>query len=190
MVIHSAAREPGWDTITSLTLVIDDCQNYSLTVVSQMKATNPPPSQPGSVLVTSVLIAIALLDLATGAYLLLSPAPWAAHGPGTPWIGAPDVLVASAGSEALVMSLFRRLGAFSVQAALATLLVAWLGHRDLRIQGAALGTWTAAGLAFAWTDNTWFAGTTYLLGKQLIGVLWVVAIAAFAIRWSRGPSAE
>ena len=143
----------------------------------------PTPARSGSPVVTVVLLGIAALDLATGLWLLASDTPWTAHGPGTLWDAA-----SALADGPLLWSLYHRLGAFSVQAALATALAAALGHRDLRVQGAVLGTWTLAGLAFAWTDGTYFGGTAYHALKQAIGVAWVAGLAAWAWRWKHPPT--
>ncbi len=143
---------------------------------------------PGVPFVTALLAGIALLDLTTGAYLLTSETPWAAHGAGTVWSGVPAMIAAAPDQADAVWASFRRLGAFSVQAGLGTGLVAWLGHRDLRVQGLMLAVWTTAGVAFGATDAAWFSGTTYHLGKQAIGAGWVLGLLLWVRAWRQAAS--
>ncbi len=75
--------------------------------------------------VFAIIGVVALWDVAVGAWLFASPEPWLAHGADTAW--------ARAGADgALVMSLYRRMGAFSLHAGVVTLVWAWLGARSRR----------------------------------------------------------
>lgn len=120
---------------------------------------------------------IALYDLATGAFLLLSAEPWRAHGPDTLWSEL-------AASGPPVESLFRRLGALQILAGAVTLGFLGLARREPRALDMMLGLYAVAGLALAWTDHTFFAGTAYALVKQGLGALCAVAMASWAVaRW-------
>lgn len=120
-----------------------------------------------------VIVLIATLDFATGVFLLVSPQPWLAHGPDTLWS-----LNAAGTPPELAMSLFRRVGAFSLYAGSVTLVWAWLGKSDRKLLSALLITYSVVGVAFAYADNAYFAGTAYLKAKQAIGGAWTAALIA------------
>lgn len=120
-----------------------------------------------------VVILIGTLDFATGVYLLTAPTPWLAHGPETVWS-----LAAPGAPGELTMSLFRRVGAFSLYAGSVTLVWAWLGKSDRKLLSALLITYSVVGIAFAYADNAYFAGTAYLRVKQAIGGFWTAALIA------------
>jgi hypothetical protein len=89
--------------------------------------------KPGSRPVVALLLAIGLLDIVVGAWLLLSAEPWIAHGRGTLWLQAPALLEAHAEARSLLMSLFRRVGAFSLHAGVVMAALAIVGLRDRRV---------------------------------------------------------
>lgn len=120
-----------------------------------------------------VVVLIGALDFATGVYLLASSEPWLAHGAATVWsLAAPDA------PPELALSLFRRMGAFSLYAGSVTLVWAWLGRSDRRLLSVLLVTYSVVGVAFAYADNAFFAGTAYLHVKQAIGAAWTAALVA------------
>ena len=139
-------------------------------------ASPTPRSARGEPVVVALLLAIGLLDVATGGVLLLSPSPWQAHGPGTPWQLAPKILATSPEIAPLVLSLFRRVGAFSLHAGVITIVAALLGRADRRVLGVVLVTYSVTGAAFFLTDHAFFAGTPYFYAKQAIATLWTVAL--------------
>ncbi len=128
-----------------------------------------------------VVVLIGMLDFATGAFLLASPEPWLAHGRETVWSLAPSV------PADLSMSLFRRIGAFSLYAGTVTIVWAWFGKADRRLLSALLITYSVVGVAFAYADNAYFTGTTYLRLKQAIGAVWTAALLAHF--WPRAKTA-
>jgi hypothetical protein len=131
----------------------------------------------GSMVVVAVVIAIGLLDAAVGALLLISSQPWQAHGPGTVWSLAPRLVEADPEAAPLLMSLFRRVGAFSLHVGVLTTVLGILGRHDRRILSLILAIYTIDGIAFFLTDRAYFAGTPYLAMKQIVGTAWTLALA-------------
>lgn len=121
---------------------------------------------------------VALLDLATGLYLLASPTPWLAHGPQTVWTEVVPLIETAPPLAAALASLWQRVGAFSCFAGIMTLVWLWRGRRDPSVLRTLLVAYLVAGLAFGLTDARWFSGTPYHLFKQVIGGLWVTALGA------------
>jgi hypothetical protein len=128
-------------------------------------------------LALSVVIAVGVYDASVGLYMLFASEPWRAHGPATLWRSL-DVDYASLAPDArvLVMSLFRRLGAFSLFAGCVSLFVALTERREPMKLARFMALFVVAGLAFGVTDGTYFAGTRYHLIKQVIGGVWVVSL--------------
>jgi hypothetical protein len=129
-----------------------------------------------------VIVSVALYDGATGFYLLFSPEPWLANGPETVWTAGAPTTSTSAETTAALMSMWRRLGAFSLFAGISTLMWAWRARNDDGTLLALLVTYVIAGLAFGYTDATWFAGTPYHLIKQAIGAVWISALVVQILR--------
>jgi hypothetical protein len=134
------------------------------------------PNRRGSLLVVAVVVAIGLFDASVGAFLLLSPTPWIAHGSGTIWLNAPAAAGTDPTTAALLMSLFRRLGAFSFHVGVLTAALGLVGRRDRRVLSLVLALYTVDGLAFLFTDRAYFLGTPYFLMKQFIGAVWAAAV--------------
>lgn len=126
---------------------------------------------------------VATWDLGVGAYLLASSEPWRAHGPGTLW--SENALLAALPP---VMSLYRRLGAFSLYAGAMTLVFAAVGHRHRPTLTALLFGYAITGLGFFATDTTYFKGTPYYALKQVFGALWSVAIVLHLLEGRRQAS--
>jgi len=135
--------------------------------------------------VLAIIAVVALWDIAVGAFLLGSSEPWRAHGPGTLWADASALVVVPA-----VVSLYRRLGAFSLHAGVMTLVFAAIGMRHRPTLTALLFGYTLTGLAFFATDNAYFRGTPYFLVKQVFGALWTLAIVIHVVEGRRRPSAS
>jgi hypothetical protein len=127
-------------------------------------------------LVVIVVALVALVDIASGAWLLLSPAPWLAAGPDTVWTRAAAELGQSPALDTALASLWARVGAFSTFAGLSTLVWLWRGLDDRRTLSTLLVTYLVCGLAFAYSDAAFFEGTVYLAIKRAIGGAWVLAI--------------
>ena len=121
--------------------------------------------------VWAVFGAVVAYDLAVGGWLLLGPEPWRAHGD-SPWM-------ALAGDPA-VEGLLRRMGALQVTAAALLAAGLWAGRRDARTLDGVLIAVAVVGGGLAWTDATFFAGTTYLLGKQVVAVVTTLAMLGWA----------
>lgn len=137
-------------------------------------------------LVMAIVAAVALFDLATGAILLLDPLPTWAHGRGTLWTELDPLLVDHGPWRPHIMSLLRRIGAFQTFTGAATLI--WLTHgirHNPRAITVLLLTYLTLGGLFFLTDRTYFAGTSYLLLKQLIGTAWLAATALHL--WHQRP---
>lgn len=141
--------------------------------------------RPTSWPVVAVVAAVGLLDVVTGGYLLFSSTPWLAHGPDTVWLRAPEVVSTSAQAALLVVALFRRTGAFSLHAGMVTIAGAVLGRRDRRLMTGLLVLWMIDGVAFFATDRATFAGTPYLVAKQIVGTAWALAFAWHLIEGRR-----
>lgn len=126
--------------------------------------------------VLAIVCLVALYDVITGLRMLLSPEPWRAHGDSV-WSNAGPAAAQLDGIGELTMSLFRRVGAFSLHAGVVALVWAWLGRSDRRVLSALLLTYLATGVGFFATDAAYFRGTRYFLLKQAFGALWAVAAA-------------
>lgn len=139
----------------------------------------PPTPHRGTQLAVAIIALVGVYDVATGAYELGTSTPWHAHGPGTVWSSVgPTVAGLQGEAHDAVMAAFRRVGAFSLYAGLVSLFVAVRFRQEPRHVLAFMLLYMVAGLGFAVTDATYFAGTPYHLTKQAIGVLWVVGTFA------------
>lgn len=115
-------------------------------------------------------------DLNVGLWMLFTEQPWLAHGPGTLWAVQAPWLSRQAEPQALLLaSLFQRMGAFSVFAGLMSLYVSISFRRQPRVIGRFMLVYIVAGLGFAFTDATFFKGTTYFWVKQALGAAWFLA---------------
>ncbi len=123
--------------------------------------------------VLAVVVLVALWDVAVGVRMLVVPEPWLAHGRDTVWSNA-----AALGSVPGVLSAFRRLGAFSLQTGVLTLVLAAIGTKHRPTLTALLFTYALTGVVFFSIDATYFRGTPYFFVKQFFGVLWASAIVA------------
>jgi uncharacterized protein YjeT (DUF2065 family) len=139
-------------------------------------------TKPTSWFVVAIVAAVGLLDVVTGFWLLVSPTPWTAHGPGTVWLQAPDLVARAPEAASLIDALFRRTGAFSLHAGVVTIVAAWLGRRHRTLMTGLLVVWMIDGLAFFLTDRAAFAGTTYLVAKQVIGSAWALAFVVHLVQ--------
>jgi hypothetical protein len=138
---------------------------------------------------TCVLVAIGLYDVVIGVVLLASASPWVAHGPDTAWMALGASLQGAPLPE-LTLGLFRRMGAFSFHAGVATCVWAALGHRRPTVRSAQLITYLLTGLAFGVTDATFFPGTPYLLMKRIIGVAFTAAFVAHFVFARKTPAGQ
>jgi hypothetical protein len=143
----------------------------------QASSSSPIRWTPSRAFVAGVVASVAMLDLGTGAWLLTADAPWLAHGSGTVWLDGSREVQESGPLATVLLSLWRRMGAFSVFAGITTLVWLWRGLRDRSTLTTLLIVYIVAGLGFGYTDNTFFAGTPYALFKQTIGGFWVTALA-------------
>ena len=134
-----------------------------------------------------IVAVVALLDTATGAWLLLSDSPWRAAGPDTIWTRAAQQLGHSPVVDTALASLWARAGAFSLFAGLSTLVWLWRGLHDCKTLSTLLVTYLVAGLAFAYSDAAYFEDTIYLMAKRVIGGAWVLALVIH-VRASARPS--
>ncbi|MGZ3422190.1 MAG: hypothetical protein ACXVEF_06100 [Polyangiales bacterium] len=121
--------------------------------------------------VLAVVVLVSLWDVAMGFRLLLLPSPERAHGEGTVWTQATAI-----SSMPAIASLYQRLGAFSLQAGIATLVFAAVGARHRPTLSALLLTYAVTGIGFLINDWTYFRGTPYFVIKQCFGALWFVAL--------------
>lgn len=143
----------------------------------------------GPRLVTAAVMLVGAYDVVVGGVLLASSTPWIAHGPDTAWI-ALGATLHGAPLDVGTVGLFRRMGAFSLHAGVCTIVWAALAVRRPSLQTAQFFTYLATGVGFALTDARYFAGTPYLLGKHLIGSVFVAAfLGHLALRRSERRSA-
>jgi hypothetical protein len=147
-----------------------------------------PQSLPPSVLLAQAFVAIvvgsvAIFDLVTGFWLLFSPEPWLVNGADTVWTAAASEVVDQGPLAETLLSMWRRIGAFSVFAGVTTLVWLARGTRHPSTLTTLLIVYTVAGLAFGYTDATFFDGTPYLTTKRVIGGFWFVALGAHL--WGR-----
>lgn len=134
--------------------------------------------------VLGVVAAVALLDIATGLWMLISTDPWRAHGTDTLWSRAAAELGSSEVLAEALLSAWQRIGAFSFFAGVSSLVWLVFASRDRRLLAALLLTYLGAGLAFGYTDARWFSGTAYHAFKQVVGVAWLAAIGLhFGVAW-------
>ena len=131
-------------------------------------------------LVVGVVFLVALFDTTVGVRLLASRTPYLVNGADALWARESPRLY-SGESAALLRSLYRRLGAFSLHTGVATAVWAWFGRDDARLLGALLVTYMLTGTAFFATDRTYFRGTRYFLIKQALGALWAAALVAHLV---------
>lgn len=138
--------------------------------------------------VNAIIAVVAAYDILTGIRLIASPRPHLVNGRDTLWAAAaPSLLAADASdSRALMVSLYRRLGAFSLHTGTATLVWAWVARDSPVSLLALLVTYTITGLAFFAGDRRYFRGTRYFALKQLFGALWTVALALQIVAVTRG----
>lgn len=134
------------------------------------------PRRAATIFIIAVVAGVALLDLGTGCWLLTSDAPWLAHGSGTVWLTGSEEVEQGRPLAPLLLSLWRRMGAFSIFAGITTLVWLWRGLRDRPTLTTLLVVYIIAGLGFGYTDSAFFAGTPYALFKQIVGVFWVTAL--------------
>ena len=128
------------------------------------------------VFVAMVVASVALLDVATGAYLSFAADPTAAHGDETLWTTLAPTIRGEEETSQAVISLFRRIGAFQLFAGLMSLI--WLGYGLWRQADAItvlLGAYLGVGIIFFWVDRSFFAKTDYFIFKQIIGAVWAMA---------------
>jgi hypothetical protein len=142
------------------------------------------------IVVVVVVCFVALLDVATGVWLLFGEEPWRAHGDDTVWTAAAARLGTDPALDAALMSLWHRVGAFSVFAGASTLVWLWHGWRDRRILTTLLVTYLVVGTAFGLADARWFSGTPYHLFKQAIGAAWVSALGLHLWNRPRDPNPQ
>ncbi|HLT40226.1 MAG TPA: hypothetical protein VK034_28295 [Enhygromyxa sp.] len=129
-------------------------------------------------LTLGVLLTVGAFDVATGFVLLLADRPWDLAGFAALWERLPAAAADDPAVKQLVTAALSRIAAFSIAIGAATLVWAWLSRRDRQLRTALLVTYTLAGLAFAWSDNVFFAGTDWGRLKSGFGVLWVLALVA------------
>lgn len=126
--------------------------------------------------ISAVIVGVALLDIGTGLFLGLADDPTGAHGEGTIWLELGPLLEGTSPRAEAVRSLFRRMGAFQFFAGGATLV--WWVYGRRRAPSALtvlLTTYLVLGVAFFLVDRRYFAGTSYLLYKQVVGAAWTAA---------------
>ncbi len=116
--------------------------------------------------------AVVAYDLVVGSWLLFGAEPWRAHGE-SPWLSLPG--------DHAVEGLLRRLGALQLTAAALLAAGLWAGRRDARAIDGVLIAVVVVGGGLAWTDATYFAGTSYHLVKQVIGGVTTLAMLAWAV---------
>lgn len=143
-------------------------------------------TKPTAWFVVAVVAAVGLLDVVTGLWLLFSQTPWTAHGPDTVWLQAPVIAGQAPEAGPLLDALFRRTGAFSLHAGVVTIVGAWLGRRHRTLMTGLLVVWMLDGLAFFFTDRAAFAGTPYLVAKQVIGSAWALAFVVHLVQGRKG----
>ena len=131
------------------------------------------------------MLLVGAYDIAVGITMLFSNTPWNAHGPGTIWSNSADWMP-TLGDQAsmVVVSLFRRIGAFSLFAGLTSMFVALNFRHDRRNLLRFMLLYMIAGLGFAATDAIFFADTPYYWLKQVIGAAWFIATI---ILWRAKP---
>ncbi len=127
--------------------------------------------------VLAIVVLVGLYDALTGLRMLVSAEPWRAHGPDTLWAHAGPAAAQLDAIAQLTMSLYRRVGAFSLHAGVITLMLAWLGRRHRPALSALLVTYLITGVAFLATDAAYFRGTFYFAVKQALGAVWAAAVA-------------
>ena len=128
----------------------------------------------GLMIATSVMLGVALYDVAIGIWMLTSPQPWDAHGPNTLWSRLNERFSTLDDEMQLVtMSALRRIGAFSLCIGLFSSFVAYRFRKDRSVLLQFMVLYMVAGLGFATTDNTFFGGTAYYWVKQAIGAAWM-----------------
>ena len=119
--------------------------------------------------VVSVIIAIGIYDAYTGLTLLLSDTPGLVNGTGTVWADPATV-------NGLTLSLFERIGAFSLHVGVVTMVLGWYSMHHAVLRTVLLLTYFFTGLVFAWHDFRWFAYTDYWYLKQVIGTGFFTAL--------------
>ena len=128
-----------------------------------------------SLAILAVILLVAVFDIVVGARMLASPAPFLVNGEQTLWSRrAPELWRGD--ERALLESLYRRLGAFSLHTGVATAVWALMARDQPLMLTVLLGTYTLTGLAFFAGDRKFFAGTRYFVVKQALGALWSLAL--------------
>ena len=134
------------------------------------------PLSAGRKLVLAVLAIIGAFDVASGASMLLSDHPWLLGGMADAWTAIPQVSFEALGLSERLRGPYVRIAAFSFHIGVLTLFLAWQFRRSTRLLGLMLILYTIDGLAFAYYDHTFTAGTRYFYIKQALGVLWTLAL--------------
>lgn len=128
-----------------------------------------------SLAILAVILLVAAFDIAVGVRMLASPQPFLVNGDETLWSRRTPQLWRGE-ERALLESLYRRLGAFSLHTGVATAVWALIARDQPWMLTVLLGTYTLTGLAFFAGDRRFFAGTRYFMIKQALGGLWSAAL--------------
>lgn len=127
--------------------------------------------------VVVIIVIIGVYDTVVGIYLLTSPTPWLAHGPGTIWSESGDLGLTG-------QSLYQRIGVFSFHVGILTVVLGCLGRTRAGLRTLLILIYLVTGIAFGRYDYHWFSGTLYWDVKLLLGTLFVAAaIVQFTGVW-------
>ena len=78
--------------------------------------------------------------------------------------------------NAFVLSLFERIGVFSIHVGIVTMLFGWYSRHHPGFRTLLYLSYFFTGLGFAWHDYKWFYQTDYWYMKQVIGLFFFTAL--------------
>ena len=119
--------------------------------------------------VVVTIVCIGLYDACTGIYLLFSHTPMLVNGSETIW-AVPGPL------NDFVLSLFQRIGFFSLHVGIITMLLGWYSRNHPELRTLLYLSYFFTGLGFAYHDYRWFYQTDYWYIKQAIGFFFFTAL--------------
>jgi hypothetical protein len=145
-----------------------------------------PRAEQARLFVVGMLCLIGLFDVVSGLWMLLGHTPWLQNGQGGAWLSLPTDVQLRLADGPIALGLYRRIGAFWLHAGLVTLAWTWWVRDDWRGRTLLLATYCISGIGLGWCDNTFAAGTPWLMLKQGVGAVWVVGLV---VHWYGRPRA-